>query len=138
MNHSEKIKILKKLSEQELRREVIIPLLSKMGYLSPIEYHGTNEKGKDIICYEYNRLDEIDYLSIVAKITDIRGSVTNEGLREIIYQVEQSFDIPFDDVYSMKRVFINEVWIVTTGKISFRGTRICNRFFKRKTLGQKN
>lgn len=119
MNHSEKIKILKELTEQELRREVIIPLLSKMGYLSPIEYHGVNERGKDIICYDYNKLNEIDYLSIVAKTTDIKGDVsTDKGLREMIYQVEQSFNNRYDDLYSMKQVFINEVWIITTGKLA--------------------
>jgi hypothetical protein len=119
MNHSEKVKILKELTEQELRREVIIPLLSKMGYLSPIEYHGVNERGKDIICYDYNKLNEIDYLSIVAKTTDIKGDVsTDKGLREMIYQVEQSFNNRYDDLYSMKQVFINEVWIITTGKLA--------------------
>jgi len=118
-NHSEKVKILKGLNESELRREVIIPLLSKMGYKSSIEYHGVNEKGKDIICYDYNKLDEIDYLSVVAKTTDISGDVsTDRSLREMIYQVEQSFNTRFDDIYSMKRVFINEVWIVTTGRMT--------------------
>lgn len=66
------------MTEQEFRREVIIPLLSKMGYLSPIEYHGVNERGKDIICYDYNKLNEIDYLSIVSKTTDIKGNVSTD------------------------------------------------------------
>lgn len=119
MNHSEKVQILKKLNEQELRRDVIIPLLSKMGYLSPIEYHGVSERGKDIICYDYNKLNEIDYLSIVAKTTDIKGNIsTDRGLREMIFQVEQSFNNRYDDLYSMKQVFINEVWIITTGKLA--------------------
>lgn len=80
MNHSEKVQILKSLNEQELRQEVIIPLLSKMGYLSPIEYHRVAERGKDIICYDYNKLNEIDYLSIVAKTTYIKGNVSTDNL----------------------------------------------------------
>jgi len=119
MNHTEKVKILKSLSEQDLRRDVLIPLLSKMGYISPIEYHGVNERGKDIICYDLNKLNEVDYLSIVAKTNDIRGDVSSDrSLREMIYQVEQSFNNRYDDLYSMKQVYINEVWIVTTGKLA--------------------
>ena len=57
MNPREKKEILNNLNEKEFRQDLIIPLLSKMGYLAPIEYHGTNEGGKDIICFEYDRLN---------------------------------------------------------------------------------
>ena len=117
MNHSEKIEILKKLSEKELRRDVLIPLLSKMGYYAPIEYHGINERGKDIICYDYDKLGEKHYLSIVAKTSDLKGSVSAGGLLEVISQIEQSFDICYEEIYNMEKVYIGEVWVVTTGRL---------------------
>ncbi|MGB3342828.1 MAG: hypothetical protein WBA61_02850 [Aequorivita sp.] len=89
-----------------------------MGYLAPIEYHGTNEKGKDIICFEYDRLNEQRFLAVVAKSGNLTGNAsTNSGLMTIVNQVQQAFDSPFEDLFNMRQVFINEVWVMTTGKI---------------------
>ena len=119
MNHTEKKKILKDLNEKELRQEVIIPILNIMGYKAPVEYHGINEKGKDIICFDYDKLKEKRFLSVVVKKEDITGDVSsNRSLREQVYQVEQSFNIAYDDVYNMRQVYLDEVWIVTTGKLT--------------------
>ena len=118
MNHNEKKEILKKLSEKEFRQEVIIPLLSKMGFIAPIEYHGTSERGKDIICFEYDKLNEQRFLSVVAKIGDMTGDAsTDKGLLNVVNQVQQAFDNPYEDLFNMKQVLINEVWIMTTGRI---------------------
>lgn len=118
MNAREKKEILNNLREREFRQELIIPLLSKMGYLAPIEYHGSNEKGKDIICFEYDRLGEQRFLAVVAKTGDLTGNAsTTAGLMTIVNQVQQAFDNPYEDLYNMRQVFINEVWIVTNGKI---------------------
>ncbi|MBS4062764.1 MAG: hypothetical protein KG029_20380 [Bacteroidetes bacterium] len=118
MNPREKKEILNNLNEKEFRQDLIIPLLSKMGYLAPIEYHGTNERGKDIICFEYDRLNEQRFLSVVAKTGDLTGNATtNSGLMTVVNQVQQAFDNPYEDLYNMRQVFINEVWIMTTGKI---------------------
>lgn len=118
MNPREKKEILNNLNEKEFRQDLIIPLLSKMGYLAPIEYHGANEKGKDIICFEYDRLNEQRFLSVVAKIGDMTGSAsTNSGLMTVINQVQQAFDSPYEDLFNMRQLFINEVWVMTTGKI---------------------
>lgn len=118
MNTNEKKELLGKLSEQEFRQDLIIPLLSKMGYLAPIEYHGALERGKDIICFEYDRLNEQRFLAVVAKKGDLTGNAaTNTGLMTIVNQVQQAFDNPYEDLYNMRQVFINEVWVMTTGKI---------------------
>lgn len=118
MNPNEKKEILKNLNEKEFRQDLVIPLLSKMGYIAPIEYHGTNERGKDIICFEYDRLKEQRFLSVVAKTGDLTGSAsTNAGLMNVVTQVQQAFDNPYEDLYNMRQVFINEVWVMTTGKI---------------------
>ncbi len=118
MNPREKKEILNNLNEKEFRQDLIIPLLSKMGYLAPIEYHGTSERGKDIICFEYDRLNEQRFLSVVAKTGDLTGNAaTNSGLMTVVNQVQQAFDNPYEDLYNMRQVFINEVWVMTTGKI---------------------
>ncbi|MBA9072608.1 hypothetical protein GGR22_000734 [Flavobacterium gossypii] len=118
MNPREKKEILNNISEKEFRQDLIIPLLSKMGYLAPIEYHGTNERGKDIICFEYDKLNEQRFLSVVAKAGDLTGSAaSNAGLMNVVSQVQQAFDVPYEDLYNMRQVYINEVWVMTSGKI---------------------
>lgn len=118
MNPNEKKKILATLSEKEFRQGLIIPLLSKMGYIAPIEYHGTNEKGKDIVCFEYDKLREQSFLAVVAKIDDLTGDVSKDsGLMNVCNQVRQAFDYPYEDLFNMRQLFINQVWVVTTGKI---------------------
>lgn len=118
MNPREKKEILNNLHEKEFRQDLIIPLLSKMGYLAPIEYHGSNERGKDIVCFEYDRLNEQRFLSVVAKTGDLTGNAsTNQGLMTVVNQIQQAFDSPYEDLYNMRQVFINEVWVMTTGKI---------------------
>lgn len=118
MNAREKKEILNSINEKEFRQDLIIPLLSKMGYLAPIEYHGTSERGKDIICFEYDRLNEQRFLSVVAKVGDLTGSAaSNAGLMNVVSQVQQAFDVPYEDLYNMRQVYINEVWVMTSGKI---------------------
>ena len=118
MNPNEKKEILKNLNEKDLRQDLIIPLLSKMGYIAPIEYHGTNEKGKDIVCFEYDRLNEQRFLAVVAKTGNLTGNAaTSAGLMNVVTQVQQAFDNPYEDLYNMRQVYINEVWVVTSGKI---------------------
>ncbi|SDL72562.1 hypothetical protein SAMN04487898_12381 [Pedobacter sp. ok626] len=118
MNSKEKKELLKSLDERQFRTEVIIPLLSKMGYLAPVEYHGVNEKGKDIICFEYDRLNEQRFLAVVAKTGDLSGSASSTmGLMNVVTQVQQAFDNPYENLFNMRQVFINEVWVMTTGKI---------------------
>lgn len=118
MNLSEKKNLLKSLDEQQFRTEVIIPLLSKMGFLAPLEYHGPNEKGKDIICFDYDRLNEQRFLAVVAKTGDLSGSASSgSGLMNVAIQIQQSFDNPYENLYNMRQLYINEVWVMTTGRI---------------------
>lgn len=118
MNPREKKEILNNLNEKEFRQDLIIPLLSKMGYIAPVEYHGANERGKDIICIEYDKLNEQRFLAVVAKTGDLTGNAAkNSGLMNVVTQVQQAFDIPYEDLYNMRQVFINEVWVLTNGKI---------------------
>lgn len=118
MNLSEKKNLLKSLDEQQFRTEVIIPLLSKMGFFAPLEYHGPNEKGKDIICFDYDRLNEQRFLAVVAKTGDLSGSASSgSGLMNVAIHIQQSFDNPYENLYNMRQLYINEVWVMTTGRI---------------------
>jgi hypothetical protein len=106
------------LSEAELRRDVLIPLLGKMGFRAASEYHGSREHGKDIVCFDIDRLQKRRYLAVVAKITDLSGSVSSSsGLMEVLHQTEQCFNENYYDLFGMQAITMDEVWIVTSGRI---------------------
>jgi hypothetical protein len=78
----------------------------------------TEQMKKDIICFEYDRLNEQRFLAVVAKTGDLTGSAASKaGLMTVVNQIQQAFDNPYEDLYNMREVFINEVWVVTSGKI---------------------
>lgn len=118
MDKLDKLKEIQKLTEDELRQNIILPLLGRMGYKAATLYHGPRESGKDVICFDYDKLRSRKYLGIVAKTFDLTGSVSSKhGLREVLYQVEQCFSVPYENLFGMQSVTMDEVWIVTTGKI---------------------
>lgn len=118
MDSADKLTQLRALTESEFRREVLIPLLARIGYQAPTEYHGSREHGKDIVCFDIDRLGERRYLAIVAKTSDLSGSVSSDrGLMEILNQTEQSFNESYHDLFGMRRVTMHEVWVVTSGRV---------------------
>jgi len=118
MDKQQKLNSLKELSEKELRQNVLIPLLGRMGLRAATEYHGTREHGKDIVCFEIDRLGERRYLGVVAKVTDISGNVSaNSGIASLVTQVEQCFNEEYHDLFGMRSVTMDDVWVVTTGRL---------------------
>ena len=106
------------IDERTLRENVLVPLLSRMGFKAVTPYHGPRERGKDIICFDYDRLGGREYLAVVAKAADLDGAVSSsDSLREVLYQVEQCFDVPYEDLFGMIRITMNRVWVVTSRRI---------------------
>jgi len=118
MDNKDKLQNLRNLSERQMRQDLLIPLLGRMKYRAATEYNGAREHGKDIVCFDDDKLGQRRYLAIVAKISDLTGSVSsNEGLRGVLYQTEQCFNEPYHDLFGMNSITMNEVWIVTTGRV---------------------
>ena len=118
MADRKKLAKLSELDEKGLREEVLLPLLTRLGCKAPTIYHGPQERGKDIITYTHNLLGQREYVAIVAKATDLTGSVSSsQGIREVIHQVQQCFDTPYEDLFGMNRVSIDRVWIVTSKRV---------------------
>jgi predicted NACHT family NTPase len=114
MDRKAKLAMLQGLSEDRLRKEVLIPLFRAMKFKDVIEYHGTAEKGKDIIYYTEDSFGDRSYTSVVVKKTTITGAVGKKGnAKEILFQIEQSFDEPYTDVYGLKELVIDKCVVVT-------------------------
>ena len=118
MAEPEKLKKLRELTERSLQENVLGPLLTRLGYKAPTIYHGHQERGKDIITFKSDLLGQREYLAVVVKAVELTGSVSSSsGLREVLHQVEQCFDIPYEDLFGMTKVSIDRVWIVTSKRI---------------------
>jgi len=118
MTNQEKRQKIEKLDEKALRETVLLPLLSQMGLRAVTIYHGPRERGKDIVAYDLDRFGNQEYIAVVAKATDLDGSVSSDrGLREVLFQIEQCFDVPYEDLFGMRRATMNRVWVVTSGRI---------------------
>jgi signal transduction histidine kinase len=106
------------LNEDQLREVVLLPLLRRAGYQDVVHYHGPQEKGKDVICWYRDPVNERRYLAIVAKAGRIHGAVGKSGnASEVLNQVQQVFDEGYTDIYGLKDVIIDECWVVTSGEI---------------------
>jgi tetratricopeptide (TPR) repeat protein len=89
-----------------------------MGFKAVTIYHGPRERGKDIICFDLDRLGRREYLGVVAKATDLDGSVSSpNSLLQVVFQIEQCFDVPYEDLFGMTRITMDRVWVVTSGRI---------------------
>jgi hypothetical protein len=89
-----------------------------MGYKAVTLHHGPRERGKDVVCIDHDRLGNREYLGIVAKAVDLTGSVSSEaGLSEVLRQVEQCFDVPYEDLFNMSRVTMHRVWVITSRRV---------------------
>ena len=93
MDPKQKLEVLRHLTESDLRRDVIIPLLGRMDFRAVSEYHGPREHGKDIVCFTIDKLGQRRYLAVVAKTSDLSGAVSSsDGLMEVLHQTEQCFN----------------------------------------------
>lgn len=115
----EKVSLIQKLNETELRKAVLIPLLSKMGFVDPIEHHHSNEKGKDIVVKEFDsKFKKFKYISIIVKSSDITGSSSSsDGYFAVINQIKQSIYEPYKHIYDLDEIMIDECIIITSGTI---------------------
>lgn len=53
--------------------------------------HGTLEKGKDIICWETNRMGFKEYIGVQIKLGDVDGSVAKNSAAALFLQVFEAF-----------------------------------------------
>ena len=85
---------LRTLSEEQLRKDVILPVLAAMPNLHRItDVHGTNEKGLDVIFFESATIEDLCY-GVQLKAEDIGGGGTGrKTVTEIVTQLGLASDL---------------------------------------------
>ncbi len=118
MKYEDKVDSLAKLTESELRQQVLIPLLKAIGFSDVYEFHGAKEKGKDLIFREVSRLKEIFVHAAVVSKNDITGTVGDtKSAERILDQVRMVLEEPYVDLYTGRTTHADRCWVITSGRI---------------------
>lgn len=110
------------LSENDLIRLILIPLLSRMGFdrLRRVDFHGPGEFGSDILPFRYRTpLGTLEYYALQAKAVPIHGSSAQAGnAAEIVSQATQALTVSFVDDLDNERKRLDKFIVATNKRIS--------------------
>jgi hypothetical protein len=106
---------LPKLSEETVRKHVLIRLFRAMGYRDVTDYHGTTEHGKDIVMWKpADPRDRVNYAVVLKK--KVNGRASGPGSAgEVVAQVTQCFGTPFKDPRTGEDRTINQCFVIVYG-----------------------
>ena len=102
-------------NEADFTIGLVIPLIRKLGFINVKYNHGRREYGKDIVFARRTEFADIEYWGAQVKYGDISGGA-NAEINTIIAQAEDSFRMPFYDVYSRTKQRISRLAIIVSGK----------------------
>lgn len=117
------------MKEQELREQVLKPLLITMGYQDVFVNHGgAGEEGKDLVFWSADASGVRTNCAVVAKAGPVRGRIAiDKGTTgEVFGQINQCFGTPFLDKITGVEQHVHEVWVISNHPMSreFRTTII--------------
>ncbi len=127
-----KIDRLRNMKEAELQKYFLQPLLSSMAFQDVSIYHGSHEKGKDIICWRRDELGCRRNLALVVKAVRLTGQakVTKGTLSEVSTQIQQCFCNTFTDPVSGETQQIHQCWVVSNQDITKEAVEQLNALLK--------
>lgn len=112
---------LRQMNENELRKEILIPLFNAMGFKGVYDYHsGPLELGKDIVMWRQTETGSRENHAIVAKAHRITGRVKGGkgSVSEIGTQIEQCFGKPYEDPRNGSEQSVHKCLVVSSHKIT--------------------
>jgi len=114
-------------SEKEFTLHIVLPILRKLGFVNVKYYHGNREFGKDVVFARQSEFHELEHWGGQVKFGDISGEAGSE-LDILIGQIDDSFKVPFYDLYTRKKETISKFVIITSGKYTANAIeKICEK-----------
>ncbi len=95
-------------------RDVLLPLLRRMGFLFVRYTHGRREYGKDFTFSEQTPFGGLRHYGLQAKAGSVSGGI-NSQIDELVGQVDDAFAMPFHELGSTDRRFISTFVIAVSG-----------------------
>jgi len=129
---------LQELKEDEIIRQVLIPLLNKMGFhnAESNEFHGPGELGADTkLFYELDRFGNRFYYAAQIKAMDIHTDSRREGHAEsVTNQLSLALNSKFIDSEDNEEKSIDRVMLITSGKIKDGARKFLHEKFENRSL----
>ena len=102
-------------NEDSFCRELLYPLLRRMGFLFVRYAHGKKEYGKDFTFSEATTFGHHRHYGLQAKAGDVSGAV-NSAIDELLGQIKDAFSMPFYELGSKDKRYISTFVIAISGK----------------------
>ncbi len=108
----------KYLTDEDLFcRELLHPLLRRMGFLFVRYTHGAREYGKDFTFSESTAFGHYRHYGLQAKAGDVSGGVKAD-IDELLGQIADAFAMPYYDLGSKEPRYISTFIIAVSGKFT--------------------
>jgi hypothetical protein len=104
-------------NEDSFCREVLQPLLRRMGFLFVRYTHGKREYGKDFTFSELTPFGHYRHYGLQAKAGDVSGGV-NASIDELLGQIADAFAMPYYELGSKDPRFISTFIIAISGRFT--------------------
>jgi hypothetical protein len=113
------------VDEPLFTKDLVIPLLRKMGFEHVRYNHGQYEYGKDVLFSELNKFGFPRYCVAQVKAGDISGG--SGGLVDkLIAQSRDAFGMQVEGAGQARQYYISEFYIIASGKISENAVKKIN------------
>src|SRR5688500_12504379 len=96
--------IVEAMDEATLRRDVLIPLFKAMGFNGVHEYHGSGERGKDIIMWSDDKLGQRTNYAVIVVAERLSGNARGGkgSAAKVYFQVQEAFGSGYKDLLTLK------------------------------------
>jgi len=106
------------MKEDQLQKEVLVPLFVAMGFQDVTIYQGSSELGKDIVMWKPGDLGERVNYAVVAKAKKVSGKATGaSSAAEVRFQIEQAFGNPWPDTKTTEMRRVERCFVVCSKQI---------------------
>lgn len=102
-------------TERDFVLKRLVPLLRKLGFHNVHHTHGTDEYGRDLILYDYDRFGIERPYGAQAKFGDISGAAGTQ-IDKITAQIDDAFVMPYSDIRTGEEKYIVGLYIIISGK----------------------
>ncbi len=104
-------------NEDAFCRQLLHPLLRRMGFVFVQYTHGKREYGKDFTFSELTPFGHFRHYGLQAKAGDVSGGV-NAAIDELLGQIEDAFSMPYYEVGSKDPRYISTFVIAISGRFT--------------------
>lgn len=113
-------------NENSLRKKVIIPLLRLKGFNNVSDIHGSDEHGRDVVCFLNDRFGNRLNYAFQIKARQIHcntGRSLPNNINSIMIQIEDAFSTPFYDPFANASKDVHVMYVITSKAITSQAKR---------------